>query len=174
MKKTWWTAVLVSACALATTGGVASAQQGGVRDVDWHNAEFTVPPVGSCPWQPVRFAAGHAETADSAYRFAPGREIVFADVTGEGVEDALVVMQCGPHDSEYSTALIGMTTDAAGAPVPLGTVSNPGVWTRTPADFTVWHGDIAVWVTDWDTEQSRTEYYRWASSAKAFVRVDGQ
>ncbi|GAA2779430.1 hypothetical protein [Saccharopolyspora taberi] len=176
MNGIWFRAALLSACALVLTGGAVSAGEagkaekaGGVRDVDWHNSEFSVPPVGSCPWQQVRFAAGAGETAEHVYRFAPDRDIVFADVTGEGVEDALIVMQCGPRDAEYSTALIAMTADAA----PLGTVSNPGVWTRQPADFTVWYGDIAVRVTDFDTGEGWTEYYRWASSAKAFVRVDG-
>ncbi|QUH04557.1 hypothetical protein HUO13_30635 [Saccharopolyspora erythraea] len=176
MRRALFGALAASLLAAGVVAGSATAQASpsGVRDVDWHNLEFTVPPVGSCPWQSVRFTDGAGEAGDRVYRYQPGKDVVFADVTGEGVEDALILMQCGPRDSEYSTALIAMTTSADGAAVlALGTVSNPGVWTQQPSDFTVWYGDIAVAVTDFDTEQVWTEYYRWASSAKAFVRVDG-
>jgi hypothetical protein len=67
-----------------------------------------------------------------------------------------------------------MTTDAQGAPQPLGTVVNPDVWTTAPVDFGTWHGDVLVAVRGEDPPGVHTEYYRWAQSAKAFVRIDGQ
>ena len=51
---------------------------------------------------------------------------------------------------------------------------DPPTWTQYPFDFTVWYGDIAVAMGDYETGQTWTEYYRWAPSAGAFVRVDGQ
>lgn len=162
--------------AVGTLGaGMATAQAqdaAGVRDVDWRNASVDVPKIGACPWQHVDFHDGAAETADHVYRFAPGRDIVYADVTGEGVEDALMVVSCGPRDSEFSTGLIAMTADPDARP--LGTVFDPPNWLQVPSDFMVWYRDIAVAVQDGDSGQTHTEYYRWASSAKAFVRIDGQ
>ena len=38
----------------------------------------------------------------------------------------------------------------------------------------MFHHDIAVRINDFDTGQGHTEHYRWASSAQAFVRIDGQ
>ncbi|WP_246470853.1 hypothetical protein [Saccharopolyspora phatthalungensis] len=167
---------VVLAAGLLAGGGAASGQAApGVRDVDWRNAEFTVPPVGPCPEQSVRFADGAAEAGDSVYRFTPEREIGYADVTGEGVEDALILMDCGPRNSEYSRALIAMTTGPDGVAVrPLGTVVSPPVWTQVPNRFTISQGDIAVGLEDFDTGQNWTEHYRWAQSARAFVRVDGR
>lgn len=144
-----------------------------VRDVDWRNATLPLPRIGSCPAQTVDFTDGAARTDDAVYRFPPDREIIYADVTGEGVEDALVFMDCGPPASEYSTSLIAMTTDDAGAVRALGTVVDTGVWTLQPTDATVWYGDIAVAITDIETGDVSTRYYRWAASAQAFVRVDG-
>ena len=145
-----------------------------MRDVDWHNASFTVPAVAGCPTSHVDFSGGAGTTEDSVYRFTPDREITYADVTGDGVEDALILMDCGPRNSEYSTALIAMSTGPDGASVrPLGTVASPKVWTQVPTDHTVWHGGIAVAVTDRETGRTWTEYYRWAPSAEAFVRIDG-
>ncbi|MCI2422864.1 hypothetical protein MOQ72_36110 [Saccharopolyspora sp. K220] len=167
---------VVFAAGLVAAGGSASAQSGtGVRDVDWRNAQFTVPPVGPCPEQAVSFTDGAALVGNSVYRFTPDREVGYADVTGEGVEDALILVECGPRDSEYSRALIAMTTSPDGAAIrPLGTVVSPPVWTQVPTEFTVWHGDIALFIEDFDTGQHWTEYYRWAQSAQAFVRIDGQ
>ncbi|GAB3276120.1 hypothetical protein GCM10027563_03160 [Parasphingorhabdus pacifica] len=159
--------------------GSASAQSvgapgQGVRDVDWHGASFTVPAMSGCPRNHVEFSEGAGTAGDSVYRFTPNREITYADVTGDGVEDALILMDCGPRNSEYSTALIAMTTDQDGDSVrPLGTVASPAVWTQVPSDHMVWYGDIAVAITDWESERTWTEYYRWAPSAQAFVRVDG-
>ncbi|WP_246025458.1 hypothetical protein [Saccharopolyspora antimicrobica] len=137
--------------------------------MDWRNAEFTVPAVGPCPQQSVAFAGGAAEVGNWVYRFTPEREVGFADVTGEGVEDALILVECGPRDSEYSRALVAMTE----GPQPLGTVVSPPVWTQVPDGFTVHDGEIAVRIEDFDTGGSWTERYRWAQSARAFVRVDG-
>jgi len=144
-------------------------------EVDWRNAEFTVPAVGPCPRQVVDFNEGTGETGDFVYRFTPDREIGYADVTGEGTTDALMLVECGPRNSEYSRALIGMTTDPGGtAPETLGTVVSPPVWTQVPDEFSVFHGDISVWVLDYETGLGHTEHYRWAASAKAFVRSDGR
>ncbi|MGP4017933.1 hypothetical protein [Saccharopolyspora sp. 5N708] len=177
MRKSWVAALaVVFAAGLVAGGGSAAAQSAsGVRDVDWRNAQFTVPLVGACPEQAVSFTGGAAQAGNSVYRFTPGREIGYADVTGEGVEDALILMECGPRDSEYSRALIAMTTSQDGIGIrPLGTVVSPPVWTQVPTEFTVWHGDISVLVEDFDTGQTWTEHYRWAQSAQAFVRIDGQ
>ena len=144
-------------------------------DVDWRNAEFAVPAVGACPQQVVDFNDGAGQAGDFVYRFTPDRGIEYADVTGEGTTDALMLVECGPRDSEYSRALIGMTTDPGGTtPETLGTVVSPPVWTQVPDEFIVFHGDIAVWIHDYETGQGHTEHYRWAASAKACVRVDGQ
>ena len=163
--------VLVAA-GLVAGSGVATAD---LQRIDWHNAEFEVSQVGSCPRQVVSFTDGAAEVGDRVYRFTPGKPVGHADVTGEGVEDVLILIECGPRDSEYSRALIGMTTDAGGtAPRTLGTVVSPPVWTQVPEEFQVFHHDIAVWINDFETGQGHTEHYRWASSAQAFVRIDGQ
>lgn len=166
------------AAALVLGGGATAAAapvrvaDPGVRNVDWRNATLPLPPVGPCPRQTVEFTDGAARTADSVYRFTPDREIVYADVTGDGVEDALIFMDCGPPASEYSTSLIAMTTGADSAVRALGTVVDTGVWTHQPTDATVWYGDIAVAITDLETGDVRTQYYRWAASARAFVRID--
>lgn len=146
----------------------------GVRDVDWRDATLPLPEVGPCSARTVDFTDGAARTDDAVYRFTPNREIIFADVTGEGVEDALVFMDCGPPASEYSTALIAMTTDDTGAPRSLGAVVDTGSWTLRPTDATVWYGDVAVAITDIETDRVATRYYRWAASAQAFVRIDGR
>ncbi|WP_236623252.1 hypothetical protein [Saccharopolyspora rectivirgula] len=162
---------------LSVAGGTALAEPGSsdVRDVDWHNATFTVPSVGSCPQQQVRFSDGTGSSGDHVYRFTPDEEIGYADVNGDRVEDALILLDCGPQNSEYTTGLIAMTTDEDGESVrPLGVVVDPPTWTQYPFDFTVWYGDIAVAMGDYETGQTWTEYYRWAPSAGAFVRVDGQ
>jgi hypothetical protein len=177
MRKSWMrTAWAVAfAVVLLAGGGAASAQSvQGARDADWRNAQYVVPPVGPCPEQVVRFADGAAVVGNWVYRFAPEREVGHAEVTGEGVEDALILMECGPRDSEYSRALIAMTTGPDGIAVrPLGTVVSPPVWTQVPSEFTASQGDIAVLIEDFDTAESWTEHYRWAQSAQAFVRVDG-
>lgn len=167
------TACLLGAATAAATPGVSTAEPSDVRDVDWRNETLPLPEVGFCPAQTVDFTNGAARTPGSVYRFAPNEDIVYADVTGEGVEDALIFMQCGPPASEYSTAVIAMTTDAAGNVRPLGTVSNPGTWTSRPSDVMVFYGDIGVAVTDTETGAISTRYYRWAASAQAFVRIDG-
>ncbi|GAA0534411.1 hypothetical protein GCM10011581_08070 [Saccharopolyspora subtropica] len=160
---------------LVVGGGVASAQGGsGVRDVDWRNAQYTVPPVGPCPEQFVPFTDGAAEVGNWVYRLAPDLPVGYADVTGEGVEDALLFVECGPRNSEYSRALVGVTTGSDARIQPLGTVVSPPVWTQVPNQVTVHDGDIAVRIEDFDTGATWTEHYRWAQSARAFVRVDGQ
>lgn len=166
--------VAFAACLMTLTGASATAapHPQGVRDVDWHNATFEVPAVGPCPQQVVDFTNGAARLPEHVYRFTPEREILFTDVTGEGVEDALMLVECGPPNSEYSRALVAMTADPDVRP--LGTVVSPPVWTQVPDAFAV-TPDLAVDVTilDYETNQTHPEKYRWASSAKAFVRVDG-
>ncbi|QGK71074.1 hypothetical protein GIY23_17480 [Allosaccharopolyspora coralli] len=155
---------------LASAPAVGSAQ--GVREVDWRNETFEVPAVGPCAQQSVTFADGQASTRDAVYRFTPDREIVFADVTGEGVEDALMLVECGPPNSEYSRALVAMTADPDVRP--LGTVVSPPVWTQVPDAFTIAPDHlIEVTILDYETDRTHPEQYRWASSARAFVRVDG-
>ncbi|SFS36768.1 hypothetical protein SAMN05660874_00571 [Saccharopolyspora flava] len=169
--------VVASAGALAAAGMIAGGGMAAadVQEVDWHNAAFEVPQVGPCPRQVVSFTNGAGEAGDWIYRFAPEKPIGYADVTGEGVDDALMYVECGPRGAEYSRALIGMTTDPGGTePHALGTVVSPPVWTQVPEEHQVFHGDIAVWINDLDTGQGHTEHYRWASSAQAFVRIDGQ
>ncbi len=146
----------------------------GVRDIDWRDATLPLPRVGSCSARTVDFTDGAARTEDAVYRLTPHREVVYADVTGEGVEDALVFVDCGPPASEYSTALVAMTTDAQGDPRTLGAVVNTRTWTVQPTDAVVWYGDIAVAITDLETDQVSTRYYRYAASAEAFVRIDGR
>lgn len=176
VRSTFLRAVLAAISITALlAGGTAVAEPisvRGVRDIDWHNAGFTVPAMGSCPAQEVLFSGGAGEAGNSVYRFTPDREIGYADVTGEGVEDALIMMDCGPRNSEYTSALIAMTTGEDGSVQPLGTVVNPDTWTHVPTDFTVWYGDIAAAITDIESGQRWTEYYRWAASARAFVRID--
>ncbi|GAA4619522.1 hypothetical protein [Saccharopolyspora hordei] len=160
-----WAAV--AAVVVAGSPAVAQAPEG-VRDVDWRNAEFTVPRVGPCPQQPVPFTDGAAEVGDWVYRFTPEREVEYADVTGEGVEDALLLVECGPRNAEYSRALVAVTE----GPRPLGTVVSPPTWRQVPQSCTVQDGVIAVEVEDFDTGGTWTERYRWAQSAQAFVRID--
>lgn len=157
---------------LGSAGAMAAGETQGVREIDWRNATFEVPPVGPCGQQVVTFTDGQARTPDSVYRFTPDREIVFADVTGEGVEDALMLVECGPPNSEYSRALVAVTADPDVRP--LGTVVSPSVWTQVPDAFAVAPDHlIDVTILDYETDQTHPEKYRWASSAQAFVRVDG-
>ncbi|MER7010145.1 hypothetical protein ABT324_01780 [Saccharopolyspora sp. NPDC000359] len=161
-------AVLVTA-GLVLAGGSATAEPAeGVRDVDWRDTEFVVPPVGPCPQQSVPFSDGAAVVSGWVYRFTPERQVEYADVTGEGVEDALILVECGPQNSEYSRALVAMTE----GPRPLGTVVSPPVWTQLPTDLTVRAGEISVRIEDFDTGGAWTERYRWAQSAQAFVRIN--
>ncbi|MDA3643448.1 hypothetical protein LZ318_09295 [Saccharopolyspora indica] len=161
---------VVVAAGLVLAGGSATADPASdVREVDWPNAEFVVPAVGPCPQQVVDFTGGAAEAGGWVYRLTPERQVEFADVTGEGVVDALILVECGPPNSEYSRALVAMTE----GPQPLGTVVSPSVWTQVPDGFTVHDGEISVRIEDFDTGGSWTERYRWAQSARAFVRVDG-
>ncbi|WP_433869802.1 hypothetical protein [Saccharopolyspora sp. CA-218241] len=166
------TGVLAAVCAVALLpGAAAGAAAGDVRDVEWRDSRYAVPPVGGCPAQEVPFADGAAVVGDSVYRFTPRERVRYADVTGEGVEDALLFLDCGPRNSEYSTALVGMTTAPDGSPTPLGTVVNPEVWTTVPTGVVVRDGLISVGLESWDTGRTWTEHYRWAASAAAFVRV---
>lgn len=165
------TALVVGGGATAAAAPVQAAAPG-VRDVQWRNTTLPLPPVGSCPRQSVEFTDGAGRTGDSIYRFTPNREIHYVDVTGEGVEDALIFMDCGPPASEYSTSLIAMTTRADGTVRALGTVVNTGVWEHQPTGVSVRDGLIAVTITDIRTGEVWTQHYRWAASAQAFVRVD--
>ncbi|MBA8823691.1 hypothetical protein FHX42_001020 [Saccharopolyspora lacisalsi] len=160
-----------AAASPAPTADPAQSAAPGVRDVDWHDATLPLPPVGSCPRNTVDFTDGEGRVDDSIYRFTPDREIHYADVTGEGVTDALIFMDCGPPASEYSTSLIGMTTRADGTVRALGTVVSTGVWTHQPTDVAVHGGLMAVTITDIETDRTWIQYYRWAASARAFVRV---
>lgn len=164
-------AALLLGATTATTGTAAAQPTAGT---DWANGTYEVPAIDTCPTQTVTFVDGYAYTAAHVYRIAEGLPVVEGDVSGDGVTDSLIAMQCGPINSEFSTALIAMTTDLGnGTASPLGTVADPGTWTTKPTDYAVWHGDITVRLNDFDTEQSWNEYYRWAPSAQAFVRIDG-
>lgn len=168
-------AALCGAGMLTVCAGQVAADTGSpgdVRDVDWYNTTVPVSQLGACPPQDVTFQDGFGTAGDYVYRITPGSVITYADVGGDRSMDALYRVNCGPRNSEYTTGLIAMTTDSAGAPQALGTVVDPESWTQTPADFTVWHGDVAVTMTDTRTHEDWTEYYRWAASAEAFVRVD--
>jgi len=167
----------VAATALATLGfvavGPATPAAASVTEVDWRNATFDVPAIGACPADRVHFTDGSADTGAGVYRFTPGQPVRYADVTGEGVTDALAVLDCGPPGSEYTSALVGLTTRADGTTIrTLGPVVVAPDWTTTIGDVTTWYGDVAVLLTGSDGDR-QTRYYRWASSAQAFVRIDG-
>ncbi|APU17734.1 MULTISPECIES: hypothetical protein [Actinoalloteichus] len=145
--------------------------------MDWRNARFVMPGTGRCPARPVRFVDGIAESEDGCYRFETGpgldREIVYADLTGDGHEDALLMLRCGQPDATALTVVVAVTVDARGVVLPLGTVFLPDVWTWQPVDLLVWHGDIALRVLDLDTGRCWTRYHRWSETARDFVRLDG-
>ncbi|ASO22894.1 hypothetical protein FHR81_005041 [Actinoalloteichus hoggarensis] len=163
--------VAMSSAALAaegTAGASASAQD--VRDVDWRNTTFPVSEVGGCPPATVTFVDGAGETEDRVYRFAPDSEIVYGDVVGHGGESALLIMQCGPRNSEYSTAVVGVDVDESGRISSLGTAGNKATWEIVPVDVAIWHGDVAVRFEDFGTGEFTNEYYRFVSG-EGFVRI---
>lgn len=162
-------------------------QATGVRAVDWLNATLTVPALNGCPEEEtVTFEDGKAEAGNQVYRFAFDGVVKYADVNGDGRDDALVLIDCGPRDSHYTGALVAFTEDAdssAGDDAmvlsPLGAVVNPGTWTQRPIDFMTWHGDIAVAMLDHDLPENAeaagqiwTEYYRWSGDSETFERID--
>ncbi|AOS65883.1 hypothetical protein TL08_25535 [Actinoalloteichus hymeniacidonis] len=140
-----------------------------VRDIDWRNSEFPVSEVGGCPPAIVSFEDGQGVSGDWIYRFAPEREIVFADV-GLGREAALLVLQCGPPNSEFSTAVVAMDVDEAGTITALGTVGNKDSWEIYPADIAVFYGDVAIRFQDFGTDEFFNEYYRY-SPGEGFVQL---
>lgn len=164
-------AALLALAPAAVAAPVAAQPTEGVRDIDWHDAEYEVPPVGPCPQQQVRFHDGAGTAHSWIYRLAPEEGIDYADVTGDGVEDALILMDCGPPNSEYSRSLVALTTSGDGTAVPLGTVVSPESWRQVPVDFTAWHGDVAVSLVDQDTDQRWNEYLRWNPAEHAFARI---
>lgn len=159
----------------ATVAAPADARppSGGARGIDWYEAEFDVPPVGPCPQQHVRFHDGAGAANGWIYRIAPERGIDYADVTGDGTEDALVLMDCGPPNSEYSRALVALTGSGDGSASALGAVVSPSSWRQVPVDFTAWHGDVVVTLLDQDTGERWNEYRRWSTTEHAFARVGG-
>ncbi|MBE9374414.1 hypothetical protein IQ251_08115 [Saccharopolyspora sp. HNM0983] len=166
-------AVLLVLAPAAVAAPATAQPAADVRGIDWHDAEFEVPRVGPCPQQHVRFSGGAARTDGWVYRFTPERGIDYADVTGDGTEDVLALVDCGPPRSEYSTALVALTRSPDGSVVPLGTVVSPGTWRQVPVDFTTWHGDVAVTLTDQDTGARWNEYHRWVPDLGGFARIDG-
>ncbi|APU17735.1 MULTISPECIES: hypothetical protein [Actinoalloteichus] len=161
--------VAVAAEGASNTSAAATTAQD-VRDVDWYNATFTVSEVGGCPPATVTFTDGAGETEDRVYRFAPGAEIVYGDVIGSGRESALLILQCGPRNSEYSTAVVGVDVSEDGVISGLGTVGNKDSWEIVPVDVAIWHGDVAVRFEDFGTGQFTNEYYRF-SPREGFVRI---
>ncbi|ASR34427.1 hypothetical protein BAY61_04840 [Prauserella marina] len=165
-----------SLMAFSGAQAIAAPQEGGVRDVDWHAATFEVPEIGPCPQQVVEFADGEAHLPDHLYRFTPERDIVFADVTGDGTEDALMLVECGVPNSEYTRALIGMTADPEVRL--LGAVESPPTWTRVPDDIGVEpHEDlgqiVTANITDFETDRTYEKRYTWSDYYNAFLSLNG-
>ncbi|MDV6013341.1 hypothetical protein [Haloechinothrix sp. LS1_15] len=140
-------------------------------DVEWHDTTFTVPPVGDCPEQEVAFHSGYGEVDEYVYSFAFGTVIQHADVTGNGHQDTLIIMDCGKRTAHTYTGVVAMATEQDEVR-PLGTVVDPEHWTHLPADVAVWHGDITVTMTDLVTREVWTQYHRWDVDDAEFVRVD--
>ncbi|WP_418153151.1 hypothetical protein [Actinoalloteichus caeruleus] len=170
-----WAAALSLAVTAAVAGPTLAAQAaepaGGVRDIAWRDAVVPLPAIGACPAAPVSFTGGTAETPGHVYRFAPGHEVAFADVTADGVEDALLMIDCGPRNSEYSGSLVAVTVDEEGRPSLLGTVADGPHWMLRPTDFAVEDGDVVVTMTDWSTETTWVDRYRWSARLGHFELV---
>ncbi|MBB3037180.1 hypothetical protein [Hoyosella altamirensis] len=146
---------------------------------DWLNATLTVPAINGCPDEAtVTFEEGKAETDTQVYRFAFDGVVKYGDVTGDGNDEALILLDCGPRDAHYTGALVAFSEGDEGIE-PVGVVVNPATWTERPIDFTVWHGDIAVAMIDIDLPavaedagEISTEYYRWSADTESFERID--
>lgn len=164
-------AALLALAPAAVAAPVAAQPIGGVRDIDWREAGFEVPPVGPCPQQHVRFHDGSGTADGWAYRVAPEDGLGHADVNGDGVEDALLLVDCGPPNSEYSRSLVALTSSGDGAAAPLGTVVAPGNWQQVPVDFTARDGDVLVALVDRETGRRWEELHRWNPVEHAFARV---
>lgn len=165
-----------SLLALTGTQATAAPQEDGVRNVDWHNTAFEVPEIGPCPQQVVEFTGGEAHLPDQLYRFTPDRDIVFADVTEDGTEDALMLVECGAPNSEYTRALIGMTADPDVRL--LGAVESPPRWTQVPDDVSVEpHNELGLIVrasiTDFEQDRTYDKRYTWSDYYNSFLSIDG-
>lgn len=151
----------------------------GLRAVDWLNTTLTIPPINGCPEEEtVTFTDGKAETESQVYRFAFDGVIKYGDVTGDGNDEALALIDCGPHNSHYTGALV-VFSEGDERVEPIGVAVNPAIWTQRPIDFLIWHGDIAVAMLDHDLpEQAEaagqvwTEYYRFSADSEEFERID--
>jgi hypothetical protein len=121
----------------------------GLPSVDWANTTLAVPVLGGCPTaQDVTFVEGQAETEEHVYRIG-GADAQFADITGDGAVEAVVMISCGPKNSHFTSALVAYSVDGE-ALAPLAVVAQAPEWTQQVVDFRVWHGDVAVAMVNYD------------------------
>ncbi|MCW2503374.1 MAG: hypothetical protein JWO79_1658 [Actinomycetia bacterium] len=89
-----------------------------LRATDWANAPVTIAASGSCRGATVTFSKGSAASGDTVYRILGGNTApAYGDLDGDGIEDAIVLVNCQPGSMAPVTALVavGGTGRALGA-----------------------------------------------------------
>jgi hypothetical protein len=140
--------------------------------IDWANSVMNLPPNDGCPQTRVRFTDGKATLPGgesysiNGTRYGPP---VYGDITGDGRDDAVVVIEChggdkyGPESRILIAAFVG---NAKGGPAPLG-----AVWAAQAYVAPVPRIDGGTVVVNFRPSDGVTEIksYRW--NGKAFAQV---
>ncbi|NUS72387.1 MAG: hypothetical protein HOQ05_03170 [Corynebacteriales bacterium] len=156
---------LAFSAAIALSGSTAV----GATDVDWKNARVPVPVGTHCPAGDVQFNDGMSEHNDYLYRILPNPSVpVYGDVDGNGDRDALLRMQCGPKNSEYSEALIAVSANGD-ALYPLATVLRADDWGQQFTNYAVFGSVVRVTVSD--EQQSWVRWFEWNANTGTFVEI---
>jgi hypothetical protein len=99
-----------------------SAAPVSLRATDWANAPVTIAASGSCRGATVTFSKGSAASGDTVYRILGGNTApAYGDLDGDGIEDAIVLVNCQPGSMAPVTALVAV----GGTGRALGTVAMP-------------------------------------------------
>ncbi len=145
--------------------------------VNWRNATVVLPrlwPTGPhCDGGLVTFVNGRATVRGSAYRILPpGKEPVYADIIGDSRAEALIPVQCGPVNSEYSDTLVAFTGQAL-RPRGFGSIKT-NTWTEGMAGVRVTDKKVVeVTVKEHTGDYPRTQIRGFAWNGSAFRQVSG-
>ncbi|SHN26427.1 hypothetical protein [Cryptosporangium aurantiacum] len=123
-----------------------------LRATDWKNAILSLPTWASCVEPRLRFSGGeargnHPEYGGLIYRMLPyGRTPVYADLTGDNIAEAVVVVSCAGSapmsraGNEDFPAVVVYTENEKGGPRLLGVVPGENPQTTGP-EYTIVAGE---------------------------------
>ncbi|MGH3738443.1 MAG: hypothetical protein ACRDT6_22970, partial [Micromonosporaceae bacterium] len=145
-----------------------------IRDINLRNVTVTVDSLGSCAGGTLSFSGGRASGPDGcAWKIADGDER-YADLDGDGGEEAVTTIAAGPPNTEYLGAVIAFRYDAG----KLRTMSYVYVADHSSqriTGITVSDGGITIGIADssWDPEQSQWQQrtFRWGGGG--FTQIGG-